>query len=231
MQSMRISHAVFIVAIFCSPSAVCAVQSPNIGTPMQGTPPIPLAPSGLLQPSLDTLQQTIGALRLEKWKRGTVREEAGANVSSIQRDLQATLPPLLQEADAAPGTISKVLPVSRNIDALYDALLRVVEAARVSAPGEQITQLQQALTSLRNARRALDDRLQEAAVAQEKQLSDLRSTLQAQSVARCPTTLAPVTPTCVTPTPPRKTKKKPKPPATTPQKPPAPATGTPKTGK
>jgi hypothetical protein len=225
---MRISRAVFIVAIFSSPSVVCAVQLPSNAAPTQGAPPAPVAPSGLLQPSLDALQQTMGALRLEKWKRGTIREEAGANTNSILVDLQATLPPLLHDADAAPGAVSNVLPVSRNIDALYDTLLRVVEAARVSAPGDQVTQLQQALINLGNARRALEDRLQEAAAAQEKQLSDLRSTLRAQSSAKCPVTPAPVTPACVPKTPPRKAKKKPKPPATPPQTQPSPPTGTPK---
>jgi hypothetical protein len=190
-----------------------------------------VAPSSILQPSLDNLQQTIEAVRLEKWKRGTVREEASANVDAILRDLRTTLPPPLKEADAAPGTISKVLPISRNIDALYDTLLRVVEAARVSAPGEQITRLQQALISLGNARRILDDRLQETTVAEEGQINKLQSALQAQSAVKCLVIAPPPTPTCVAPTPPRRAKKKPKPPATTPQTPPAPATAAPKTGK
>jgi hypothetical protein len=184
-----------------------------------------------MQPSIDAVQQAVTAVKLEKWKRGNIREESGANINSILRDLRATLPPLLQDADAAPGAISAVLPAFRNIDALYDTLLRVVEAARISAPAEQITPLQQALTSLGSARRALGDHLQDAAVAQEKQLSDLRSALQAQSSAQCPAAPAAATSACVPPTPPRKAKKKPKPPATTPQKPSPAATGAAKTGQ
>jgi hypothetical protein len=159
-----------------------------------------------------------------------VRDEAGDHINAIQRDLQATLPPLLKVADEAPESISKVLPACRNIDALYDVLLSVVEAARVSAPGDQIDQLVEALTSLGKARLALSNRLQGVADALEKQVSDLRTTLQAQAAVRCPATPPPVAPTCAPPAAARKVKKKPKPPAATPQTSPAPAATTPKSG-
>jgi len=205
---MRIARTVFIVTICCAPFILCALQSPTNGVPAQGAPAAPVTPSGILRPSLDSVQQAIGALRIERWKKGTVREEADANINDIQRDLKTTLPPILGVADAAPGTLSKVLPVSRNIDALYDVLLRVVEAARVSAPADQVTQLQQALIALGNARRALSDHLEESAAAQEKQVSDLRVTVQTQLASLRAAKAAPVTTTCVAPTPPRRAKKK-----------------------
>jgi len=158
------------------------------------------------------VQQTMGALKLEKWKKGDIRDGADTNIAAIQRDIQDKLPPLLQDADAAPGTISKVLPLYRNIDALYDVVLRVLEASRVSAPADQIVQLQQALTSLGDARRALDGHLQESAGALEKQVSDLRTTLQAQLSTR-----SPVTPKCPAPATTRKPRKKTTPSATTPK--------------
>src|ERR1700677_2246086 len=130
---MRISIAFFIVVIFCSLSVVTTAQSAADRTPIQGAPSAPPAPSGLLRPALDQVQQTVSALKVEKWKRGNVRDQAGDHISAILRDLHATLPPLLDTADASPGTISKMLPVSRNIAALYDVLLSVVEAARISA--------------------------------------------------------------------------------------------------
>jgi hypothetical protein len=230
-QPMRIQHAVFIVAMLCLPSAALAAQTQaNAAPAQQDGPTKPPSISSLLQPSLDALQKTVSAVALERWKRGTVRDEAGENINGIQRDLQTNLPPLLKTADSAPGTLSKLLPVSRHIDALYDVLLRVVEAARVSAPGDQASQLEQSLITLGNARRALDDRMQGSAAAVEKQVSDLRNTVQAQSQIKCPVVPAPVTPTCVPPTPTRRARKKPQAPATTPQKstpqkPTTPATG------
>jgi len=248
---MRTSEAVFMAAIVISSSLALAAQSPakNASTaqslaqaaspaqaaqPPQGVePPAPIPPiaaSGLLHPALDTVQRTVGAVRLEKWKRGNIREETAEDINAIQRDLETTLPPLLRQADDAQGTVSNVLPVSRNVDSLYDVLLRVVQAARVSGLPDEIIQLQQALAGLGSARRALDDRLQEAATAQEKQLVDLRSTVKAQAAIKCPAAPPPATPACTTPTTPRKAKKKPATPAKPAQKPASTAPATPKAG-
>jgi hypothetical protein len=183
----------------------------------------------LLRPALDQVQQAVGSLNVQKWKKGNVRDEAGDHISSILRDLHTTLPPLLDTADASPGTISKVLPVSRNIAALYDVLLSVVEAARISGTAEELTPLMQALTSLGNARAALDDRLQASAAALEKQEIDLRTTLQAREAVKCAVTPPPATPVCPAPAPVRKAKKKiTKPPATPPQPSTSPANPAPK---
>ena len=244
---MRIANAVFYLSILCAPSLTMAAQAPAPAvppsTPAQTAPaptpspapqaaaaaPAPVAPSTMLQPALTTVQQTLNALQLEKWKKGTIREEAASEVGSILQDLKENVPPLLQDADSAPGSLSRMLPLSRHLDALYDVLLRVEEASRVAASGDQVDQLQHALGSLADARLAMDKSMQEAAVAQEKQVSDLRISLQAQAAVKCP----PPPPPPVCPAPPkRKPLKKRKPPTTTkPQQSPAPATTTPKTGE
>jgi hypothetical protein len=223
-----ISSAFFLAVIFCSLCPVTAAQSSTDGTPVQGAPSAPPAASGLLRPALDQVQQAVGALNVEKWKRGNVRDEARDHISSILRDLHTTLPPLLDTADASPGTISKTLPVSRNIAALYDVLLSVVEAARISGSAGELTPLEQALMSLGNARAALDDRLQGSAAALEKQEIDLRTTLQAREAVKCAVTSPPATPACPAPAPVRKAKRIPKPPATPPQPSTSPANSAPK---
>jgi hypothetical protein len=79
--------------------------------------------------------------------------------------------------------------------------------------------LQAALSSLEKARHALDNRVQEAAAAQEKQLTDMRAKLQAQAAPMCPA--VPAAPACPAPAPAKKkTTKKAKPPAATPATPP-----------
>jgi len=239
---VRISQAFSIAAIVFASSMACSAQPSGITPPAQGAPAQTAAPaangqgqtgqaqsgpagaSALMKPALDSVQQTVGALKLDKWKKGTVRDEAGTHLSAIQRDLQTTLPPLLQAADSAPESTSKVLAVSRNVGALYDVLLSVTEAARVSAPPDQVTQLEQTLSGLGNARRSLDDRLQDSAASLEKQVILLRTTLQTQAAAKPPAPPAPVLPACPAPAAAHKAKKKPKPPATTPPSTTAPAT-------
>jgi hypothetical protein len=216
-RNARTAPALFIAAIFFSLSLAGAAQpSTNMAQPnsnaaqpsTNSAPPAIAAPtqraiSGLLQPSLDAVHQTLQSLRLDKWKKGTVRDEASTNIDSIQNDLRSNLPPLLQVADAASGTVSKLLPVSSHVDALYDVLLRVTEAARVAGPDDQAAQLQHALLSLGTARLALNDRIQGSAGALEKQVVDLRASIQAEAARRAATPV-PVALPCVPP-PARKT--------------------------
>ena len=180
----------------------------------------------MLQPSLDAVQQALIGLKIDRWKRGTVRTETSDKITLIIKDLKETLPPLMAAGDAAPGMMSKQLPVSRNVDALYDVVLRVFEAARVAAPPDQIAQLDQALASLNTARMTYDDRLQDSAVVVEKQVGELENTVKAQAAMKCTAPAPVMVPVCPPPpTPPKR--RKPKPPVTTtPQTTPAPGTTT-----
>jgi hypothetical protein len=257
---MRKTNTAFVVVVLFSPLIFCAALARIAEAQTQALPtgsttskpsdaapaaepaavPAPVIPSAstILQPSLDAVQQTLAGLKVERWKRGSVRDEASADINSIQQDMQMHIVPLLKDADAAPGALGKTLPVSRHLDALYDVLLRVVEAARMAAPDDQANALRQALVNLNTARLALDDTMETAAGSQEKQLVDLRVTVQKQAAFKCPA--PPPAPVC--PAPAKKpVKRKPKPPATTapgttpgttPQKPATPpASGTPpKTG-
>lgn len=219
---------VFAVACYGA-SVACGAQAASSAAKAPAALPSSLAESRFLQPSLDQLQQTLGGLRLERWKKGAVRDEVGDEIGDIERDLKETLPPLLHEADANPGVVGKALPVSRNMDALYDVLLRIVETARFSAPADQATQLQQALAGLADARRALDNRLQGSADALTMQVGALQQDLRAQAAARTFVPPAPVTLPCPKPIPRRRVvRKKAKPPAATPPASSAPATTKPK---
>jgi hypothetical protein len=240
---MRLKKAALVVAVFSSASMLCTAQAPAAAPTSRPSDKIAPAPaanaatapaipstSSILQPSLDAVQQTLAGLNTARWKRGSVRDEANADIGSIERDMRAHMTPLMKDADAAQGALSKTLLVSRHLDALYDVLLRVVEAARIAAPDDQANALRQALVNLNTARLAFDDSMETAAGSQEKQLVDLRITVQKQAAFKCPA--PPPAPVC--PAPAKKpVKRKPKPPAaTTPQKPAtAPANGTaPKTG-
>jgi hypothetical protein len=173
----------------------------------------------LLQPALDSVQQTVGGLKLDKWKGGSVRAEATASIGSIQQDIQSTLPPLLKQADAAPSKVTGMLPVLRNLDALYEVLAHVYDAARVAAPGEQVDQLQQAAVGLDKARHAFVDRLQSSAERQEKQVVDLQASLKAQPAPVCPVAPPPVETKPAATTAHKTVRKKPKPPAAKPATP------------
>lgn len=223
---MRIPHLA-LVTMLASASLVCAAQAPATGAPEQ-TPapapqaeapapnmPVPAAPSSFLRPALDGVKQTLNSLDLNDWQKGGIRDEAMREIGTILQDMQENLPPLVKEADSAPGLISKTLPLSRHVDALYDVLLRVEEASRVVSTGEQVGRLQLALKNLGEARLALDKQLHELAVANEWQIADLNAKLKAALAVKCPP--PPPAPVCPEPKS-HKTHKKKTHPATTEQK-------------
>jgi hypothetical protein len=244
MKEMQNFHlAVLATAIATLPFGSIAQQpapAPNqtAATPQTAAPMQPVQasgaqkPSAILQPSLDGVKNAISSLNLDKWKRGSVRSEAQDNITSIMRDMQDRLPALLADADASSALISKTLPVSRNVDALYDVFLRVVDAARISAPGDQVQTLQQAQSALEQSRRTLDAQLQALAADQEKQVGTLQVTLRQKEQALTTALATPPPPAkpepCVPPKrtrPRRKTVTKPK--TELPQKPAAQQPATP----
>ncbi len=221
---MRIALAILTGSIVSSASLLCAQPSPN-AAPAPNLPSPSLSAqatvTATLHPALESVHKTLDGLHLDKWKKGSIRDEAGQNVSQIIRDIDVNLPPLIQTADAAQGTLSKVLPVSRNINALYDVLLRVSEASRISGPDDQAAELQQALVTLGNARLALGDRIQGSADGLEKQVVDLRATIQNNAAQRTTVTV-PVSLPCIPPAPHHITRK----PTAKPAAKPAPKPGT-----
>jgi hypothetical protein len=173
--------------------------------------------SSVVHPALMEVQRSIAGLNIPKWKApGDVRNVAQQNSASIQRDLSDTLPGLLTQADAAPGTVSPSFSVYRNIDALYDVLLRVYQTASLAAPQNEADSVGSALQRLEAARRQLGDTILSDSKEHEAQIVQLQAALKAATAVQVQ---APPPKTAVIddgPTPPApKKKKKPaaKPPA------------------
>jgi hypothetical protein len=140
-----------------------------------------------MQPALDMLQQTIRTLRPDKWKTSeAIRQETSANLDSIHRDLETPLPQLLAAADGAPVSVSRMLPAYRNIEALYDVLLRIAEVGNLTAPSPQSEALERARAALEDGRRAIGDRLTSAALAQDQQVRTLQAAVHAIPPAPVP---------------------------------------------
>jgi hypothetical protein len=167
---MGLRFSIVLLAL-CGPGMALAAQTVAGGSDL---------PSATLQPSLDVLKQALSGVRTDKWKgSATVKGETDTNLASIRRDMESTLPPLLAAADAVPTSGAKLLPAYRNVEALYDVLLRVVAAGKLEAPSDQSSALDQALGKLDEGRRALGDRLQANSVAAEKKVNDLQVALKA----------------------------------------------------
>jgi hypothetical protein len=180
---MHISYAALMLTLAVAGGAAFGQGAPGAAPPTPAAVAPVVTASSLLKPPLAVVQDTLNGLKMDKWKKGSVREEAGENVASLLKDLQTNLPPLLTAADGAPGQLSQAIPLVKHMDAFYDVMLRVEEAARVVAPGDQVDELQQSLLKLNQARLALDDHLQADAAVQEKRVGELQVALKAQQQA------------------------------------------------
>lgn|GEM_PF-1334290 len=177
-QTYLRSRVPLLLMVFCWLGGTVEAQQPPPGG-VSTTHPM-AQPSAVMQPSLNAVGEALGVLRPEKWKApSSVRQEAAANIESIRRDLEVTLPPLLAAADEDPSSLAHALPAYRNIEALYDVLLRVTEAGRLSAPRDQAVTLQRALAGLEGGRRAFAEQMQSAAVAHDQQLRSLEAAARA----------------------------------------------------
>jgi len=171
------------VAVFCLSVAAQAPPPGNAAPPSGSAAPAPLSAS--VRPALSQVAQTLNSVSTRRWKAPQpVRDEADEDISSIQRDLNGTLAGLLQQADASPGSVPAAFAVYRNIDALYDTLLRVVETAELAAPENDEAQLESALKSLEGARSSLGDTVLSGAWSQQTELVRLRTAIATAQAAQ-----------------------------------------------
>ncbi|QNI32816.1 hypothetical protein H7849_02100 [Alloacidobacterium dinghuense] len=195
-------------------------SAPLPSQPAQASPKA----SDVLHPALSQVSQAIVALNISRWKApGEVRSATQQNVDSIQRDLNNTLPGLLATADGNPESVSAVFPVYRNIDALYDVLLRVSGTAMLAAPANEVSSVSDALSKLESARADLANAILNASKNNETEVQNLK--LVIQKAAAAPPAAAPKT-TVVNDGPAQTTApKKKKKPAATPAATPPPSSG------
>ena len=146
--------------------------------PAGGTAP---APGGFamanLRPALANVQTAIGSLSIAHWKASAAtRSAVQQDVASMQRDLIITLPGLMSQAEAGgPAVLSPSFAVFRNLDALYDVLLRVTETAALAGPGPDAGSLEDARAGLEDGRAKLGAWLLQSIGAQDAQIARLQA--------------------------------------------------------
>ena len=165
-MNLRLGTASLILA-FAAASASAQPAPP---------PPAVIPPSSMLQSSLAEIQGSTSALNISRWKApGSVRQATQQDVDSIQRDLGSTLPGLLAQADASPASLPPSFAVYRNIDALYDVLLRVSETADLAAPPNEAASVATCLQKLEAARSNLADSILRISQSNEARLTALEA--------------------------------------------------------
>jgi len=122
----------------------------------------------------------LGRLRIDKWKTSSdQKQQAQANVQSLQRNLSYAIPELTSKIRQAPQDLNANFKLYRNLNALYDVLSNVAESAGAFGPKDQYESLAQPVSSLDQVRHDLGDRLDQLTAANQAELDRLRTQVQA----------------------------------------------------
>ncbi len=143
-----------------------------------------------LETASKNTQADLQKLRIERWKTdGSNKKQWLARVESIQRNLQGALPEIITQLRSAPEDLPATFRVYRNLDALYDVLGNVVEAAEALGSKDDFQALSNDLSAFEAVRRGVAERIENVATAKEAEINRLRNDLKAAQ-AQIPATPA-----------------------------------------
>ena len=173
-----------------------AAPAPAPAAAQAAAPAVAPAPAGFamsnLRPALANVQTAITTLNVSRWKApNDIRATTQQDINSMQRDLNTTLPALLAQADAAaaasgPPALSPAFAVFRNLDALYDVMLRVTETAGLAGSASDASSLEDARAGLEDGRAKLGAWLLQAIGAQDAQVVRLQAPVAAHPASAAP---------------------------------------------
>jgi hypothetical protein len=179
--SFRFALAAFASTLLFAPQPF--VRSASAQAPVNPAQPrtqVSLAlGNGLQQVSIASahLNRALDTVNVSKWKApGEIRQTTTSDVQSMQRDLSDTLPGLINAALTDPAKVSPAFSVYRNVDALYDVLLRVSETAQLAGASRDASLLEDQRSALEDARTQLGVALLQSAQAQDAEVIHLRTT-------------------------------------------------------
>jgi len=137
-----------------------------------------------LEAASKATQDDLTKLRVERWKTdGASKKQALGNVDSIQRNLQNALPEIIGQMRNAPEDLPTTFKLYRNLDALYDVLGSVAEAAGAFGPKDDFQALANDLTNFEGTRKQLAERLENLAASKEQEIVRLRTDLKTAQAA------------------------------------------------
>jgi TolA-binding protein len=137
-----------------------------------------------LESASKATQVDLAKLRIERWKTdGSSKKQALGNVDSIQRNLQNALPEIIGQLRNSPEDMPATFKLYRNLDALYDVLGSVVEAAGAFGSKDDFQVLSNDLNSFESTRKQIGERLENLAASKEQEIVRLRTDLKTAQAA------------------------------------------------
>ncbi|HVZ60499.1 MAG TPA: hypothetical protein VG892_06895 [Terriglobales bacterium] len=170
------------------------IASPELSAQQMAPPASPNSSAGVgvgdIQPLLADVDQfasstrlNLAKLRIEKWKtQSDVKNQAISRVQSLDSNLTQALPTLLEHLRANPQGLAPNFAVYRNMNALFEVLETLAEAAGAFGSNDEYRALAANAASLDAVRRSLAGRMER--LSSDKDAEILR--LRAQAAQRPP---------------------------------------------
>lgn len=129
---------------------------------------------GQLQQIAQQTASDLGKLKIDKWKTDSSnKQQSQSNATSLQRNLTAALPEMIQKAQAAPQDFAPSFKLYRNLNVVYDVLAMTAENAGAFGPKEQYEPLANDIGQLDQIRRGMADRLDWLSGVKDSQIKQL----------------------------------------------------------
>jgi len=147
-----------------------------------------------LQQAAQQTASDLGKMRIDKWKAdSSTKQQSQSNTVSLQRNLTAAMPEMIQKAQAAPHDLGPNFKLYRNLNVVFDVLTSTAENAGAFGPKEQYSPLENDIGTLDQLRRGMADRLDWLSGVKDNQIKQLSQQLtiaqqQARAAAATPPT-------------------------------------------
>jgi hypothetical protein len=128
-----------------------------------------------LQAEAQSASTDLDKLRIEKWKTdSTSKQRALGNVESLNRNFSAGLPANIAQVKAQPSSMAANFQLYRNMNALYDVLASVAEAAGAFGKKEEYEAIAPHAFAIDDLRRSYADLYQKMAASQDSVVASAR---------------------------------------------------------
>jgi len=175
--------------IICFPAllvfaSICVAQAAQPVQPAAGAATSITAPLAQLDQTARQTALDLGKLRIEKWKTdNNTKEQTRENAASLEKNLTAALPGLLQQVQANPASVGAAFKLYRNLNVVYDVLSSVTESTGAFGSKDDYQALATDTANLDNLRRNIADSLEQMTSAQDTSYAQLVNQVRAQQQA------------------------------------------------
>ena len=186
-------HALAVILIVVFAVFSCTAQSSGAASVSAQNAPPPNSSAGDPAPILSRLDQEsqaivqdLGKLRIDKWKAdSSTKQQADSNALSIQRNLTAALPGMIQQVRTNPQNLAANFKLYRNVNALYEVLAVLTETAGAFGGKSEYQAMGPHIGAIDDIRRNYAELLENMAARQDAELAAARAAA-AQAAATPP---------------------------------------------